>query len=720
MVELTFTATRTYADPFNEITLDASFRDPQGRELRVPAFWAGANVWKVRYASPVAGTHRFRSECSEPRDQGLHGVTGRVEVKPYHGANPLYLHGPLRVATDRRYLEHSDGTPFFWLGDTWWMGLCHRLHWPDEFKQLTADRKEKGFNVIQIVAGLYPDMPPFDARGANEAGFPWQTNYSSIRPEYFAAADERFRHLVEQGFTPCIVGAWGYFIPWMGVAKAKQHWRYLVARYGAMPVVWCVAGEANLPYYLAKGFPYDDRAQVKSWTEVMRYLRATDPFHRLITIHPTGIGRLSARNATDDLSLLDLDLLQTPHGQSEAVPPTVRTVRESYADKPVLPVVNGEASYEMLMDKIPAEWPRAMFWICLLNGAAGHTYGANGIWQCNRPGQPHGPSPNGAKNGVGYGKITWEEAMNLAGSRQVAFGKKLLTQYPWHRFTPHPEWAAFPSEAMVSLDGCPWIWFPEGNPAQDAPAEKRYFRKTFTLGEGRIVSRARLFVSADNWFTARLNGEKLGSEGNFKTGRQFDSVAPLLKTGPNSLTIVAENKPDNVPANPAGLIACLEIRFVDGETLQLKSDATWRCAKSPAPDWEAASFDDSAWAPARTVANYGDAPWGKIGGPSEFTGPQAAGIADRVRIIWVPRSEPILVRHLDPRAAWTAAHFDPVTGQRKELGPVLADETGTWRSEPPADNDHDWVLVLEAKNQRDAAAGSRPRPTAPGRGQGAK
>src|SRR5438128_1446857 len=83
----------------------------------------------------------------------------------------------------------------------------------DEFKKLTADRKEKGFNVIQIVAGLYPDMPPFDPRGANEAGYPWQTNYSSVRPEYFNAADERFRHLVDQGFTPCIVGAWGYFIP---------------------------------------------------------------------------------------------------------------------------------------------------------------------------------------------------------------------------------------------------------------------------------------------------------------------------------------------------------------------------------------------------------------------------------------------------------------------------------------------------------------------------
>ena len=40
------------------------------------------------------------------------------------------------------------------------------------FKQLAADRKAKGFNVIQIVAGLYPDMLPFDPRGANEGAIP--------------------------------------------------------------------------------------------------------------------------------------------------------------------------------------------------------------------------------------------------------------------------------------------------------------------------------------------------------------------------------------------------------------------------------------------------------------------------------------------------------------------------------------------------------------------
>src|SRR4030095_8333161 len=162
-----------------------------------------------------------RSECSNARDQSLHGVTGEVEVEPYTGQNLVYIHGPLRMAASRRYLEHADGTPFFWLGDTWWMGLCHRLHWPDEVKTLAADRKKKGFNVIQIVAGLYPDMPPFDPRGANEAGFPWEEKYARIRPEYFDAADRRILYLVDQGFAPCIVGAWGYFMQWMGPEKAQ-------------------------------------------------------------------------------------------------------------------------------------------------------------------------------------------------------------------------------------------------------------------------------------------------------------------------------------------------------------------------------------------------------------------------------------------------------------------------------------------------------------------
>jgi hypothetical protein len=442
MVELTLKATRNYADPFNGASLEAIFNDPQGRELRVPGFWDGADRWRIRYASSIPGTHHFRTVFSDTRDTGLHGVTGRVEVKAYKGANPLYVHGPLRVNSTHRYLESADGTPFFWLGDTWWMGLCSRLHWPDEFKALASDRRSKGFSVIQLIAGLYPEMDAFDPRGANEAGFPWTSDFSRIRPEYFDAMDKRIKWLVEQGLTPCIVGAWGYYLPWMGEEKIRDHWRYLVARYAALPVIWCAAGEASLPWYFARDFPDNQPDQIRDWTEVLRFIRATDPFHRLLTVHPSGKGRASSRSAVLDPNLLDIDMLQTPHGGPILMPETVTTIRQSWADTPVLPVIDGEACYELLQTReetVSARQARRMFWTCMLNGAAGHTYGANGIWQCNRREQPFGLSPKGEN----YGTLSWDQAMRLPGADQVCLGKKLLEQLPWQQFEPHPEWVEF-------------------------------------------------------------------------------------------------------------------------------------------------------------------------------------------------------------------------------------------------------------------------------------
>ena len=432
VAEWSFSSAKRYDDPFNDVTLDVIFTDPDGEELRVPAFWAGEGVWKIRYASPKVGTHRWRSVCSDTANPDLHGREGVVEVIPYEGDNPLFRHGPLRVSANRRYLEHLDGTPFFWLADTWWMGLCRRLVWPGEFQTLTADRVEKGFTVIQIVAGLYPDMPAFDERGANEAGFPWEEGFSRINPRYFDMADLRIDHLVRSGLVPCIVGCWGYYLTWMGVERMKQHWRYLVARYGAYPVVWCLAGEGIMPYYLSEHRERDREFQRKGWTELAAYLRSIDPYHRPITIHPTD----SARNQVEDPSLLDIDMLQTGHGSWRSIPNTVRLVRRSYEGTPRMPVINGEVCYEGIGEGCRQEIQRFMFWACMLSGACGHTYGANGIWQVNRKGEPFGPSPHG----MSWGDTPWDEAYQLPGSRQLGISKRLLERYEWWRFEPHQEW----------------------------------------------------------------------------------------------------------------------------------------------------------------------------------------------------------------------------------------------------------------------------------------
>jgi len=80
--EIVFTAQRPHADPFNEVTLDVAFSDAAGTTRKVPAFWAGGARWRVRYASPLVGAHRWESACSDAEDAGLHAVRGTVEVVP--------------------------------------------------------------------------------------------------------------------------------------------------------------------------------------------------------------------------------------------------------------------------------------------------------------------------------------------------------------------------------------------------------------------------------------------------------------------------------------------------------------------------------------------------------------------------------------------------------------------------------------------------------------
>jgi len=432
VTEWSYFSAKSYKEPFSEVELDVIFTGPQGTEQRVPAFWSGGQTWRVRYAPSSPGKYSHRTVCSDASNQDLHGRAGSLEVKAYSGVNPLYLHGPLSVAADHRHFEHADGTPFFWLGDTWWMALCKRLRWPDDFQQLTADRLNKGFTVIQIVAGLYPDMPQFDPRGANEAGFPWQPNYSGINPEYFDMADLRIQYLVDRGLIPCIVGCWGYFLPILGTAKMRQHWRYLVARWGAYPVVWCLAGEGSMPYYLSKQKEQDTLEQKRGWTEIAKYVRSLDPYHRLVTIHPSD----TSRNTVEDPAVLDFDMLQTGHSDRNSIPKTVNLMTGSISQTPKMPVIDGEVCYEGIMEASRQEVQRFMFWTNILNGAAGHTYGANGIWQVNTREQPFGPSPHGRS----WGDTPWEEAYQLPGSRQLGFAKKLLMRYPWWRLEPHPEW----------------------------------------------------------------------------------------------------------------------------------------------------------------------------------------------------------------------------------------------------------------------------------------
>ena len=96
---------------------------------------------------------------------------------------------------------------------------------------------------------------------------------------------------------------------------------------------------------------------------------------------------------------------------------------------PQMPVLAGEVCYEGILEASRQEIQRFMFWTCILNGAGGHTYGANGIWQVNTREHPFGPSPHGRS----WGDVPWDVAAHLPGSQHIGLSKGLLMKYPWWR-----------------------------------------------------------------------------------------------------------------------------------------------------------------------------------------------------------------------------------------------------------------------------------------------
>jgi len=433
-LERSFRSSASYRDPFREVAFHVRIVFPDGREQVYPGFWAGGALFKFRFSSPLAGAYRFVTECSNPQDAGLHRVEGKFRVVTYAGDNPLFKHGPVRVSPDKRHFTHLDGEPFLWLGDTWWCGLTKRLHWPEEFKRITEDRRAKGFNLIQFTAGLAPSGTYFDRKNENEAGLPWDEETNAVNPAYFDEADRRVFHLVSAGMVPFVVPCWGFYVLRMGAENMKRFQAYVMARWGALPAVWCLAGELSMPYYTSATPEDDSRRQREEWSRVLAYVRGINCWGHPITVHPAY--GASSKAEVADPALLDFDMLQTGHNYLQALPKTLTMLRESRDSQPVMPALVDEVAYEGIGETNWEDCQRQLFWAGVLSGSPGFTYGAQGITQFNSPEHPSNVQPQG----LSWGEASWKDSMHYNGSRQVGVGKKILAALDWSRMEPHPEW----------------------------------------------------------------------------------------------------------------------------------------------------------------------------------------------------------------------------------------------------------------------------------------
>jgi len=418
-----------YSDPFNEIELDILITSPSNETWIIPTFWMGEQKWGARFIAKDAGVYQISTRCSDSTNKILHNTKHQLHIK-WGSHTPQAPN--LKVSKNKLYLQDSKDKAFLWLADTWWMALSKRLSYPNDFTSLAQQRKMQEFNVILLVAGLFPDMDSFDERGSNKAGFPWEKEYARINPHYFDEADKRISYLINEGFVLCVLGSWGYYLQHMGEDKMKQHWRYIIARWGAYSIVWCIAGEATMPYYLSKQRTEDMYTLHEGWTRLAHYIKTIEPFGNLLTIHPTEIGR----DQIQEPSLLDFNLIQSGHNDYSSVQNTIKLVKHELHREPVMPTIIGETNYEGILHNSPSSIQRLSFWTAILSGAKGYSYGANGVWQVNTKEKPFGDSPHGDS----WGDVPWEESYLYEGATQLGYAKQFLENYPWWLLEPHQEW----------------------------------------------------------------------------------------------------------------------------------------------------------------------------------------------------------------------------------------------------------------------------------------
>ena len=101
-----------------------------------------------------------------------------------------------------------------------------------------------------------------------------------------------------------------------------------------------------------------------------------DPFGRVLGTHNVG-----SLGVLDDDSLLDMYFMQTGHSALATVQCGLEWLQAKAEAEHPAPCVHAEANYQWLFAEGSYADPlqRHQFWAVLLAGAAGHTYGANGI-----------------------------------------------------------------------------------------------------------------------------------------------------------------------------------------------------------------------------------------------------------------------------------------------------------------------------------------------------
>jgi hypothetical protein len=438
--ELKLKAKHHYLNPYSAITAETkegfvqvvfsgTGGEANGKKMVVFGFWDGGQNWKVRFAPPLTGTWTYQSLSKDP---GLSNVKGKLEVSEWSDETlqqNATRRGLVQVNNSGEqaghYFQYADGTPFLWIGDTWWNWTNRKIHF-STYKNLVDDRAAKGFNIGQLFVA---------ANGWGRQSSLLDSTYSVLDVAHIQKVDSMIAYANSKGITVWIHGWWSRenLDKTAGEEKIQRWWRYLVHRYAAYNVVWVIAGEYNMDNYGGLGLPF--------WKSVGADIKAEDPYNRVVGAHNTppnweggmDAPQWSTAEILNNEPWLDYNQTQVGHGRmaNEMIP---SVISKSYATTPHKPIVVTEPWYEFIEGNPTGRDVRFAAWSAILSGAAGHTYGGGHVWLANVPEAPSGPG--GAwplERGFERNTLDYE------GARSMGYLADFFKKVAWWKMAPHPE-----------------------------------------------------------------------------------------------------------------------------------------------------------------------------------------------------------------------------------------------------------------------------------------
>jgi hypothetical protein len=393
-----------------------------------------------------------------------------------HAAGPAL---PLKAGENGRFLVDQKGQPFLVVGDSAWSLIVQPRE--EDIDRYLEDRAKKGFNslIVNLIEHKFCARPPRTRAGV--APFKKAGDFSTPNSDYFDFAHQVVQKANDRGISvwlcPAYLGFGGGDEGWFremkaaGRASLRGYGRFVGRRFKDLPnIVWVLGGD-----FTPSG------ADKWTVTAVVEGIRAEDSRHLMTGHFAPGTSAVTALGEQDWLTL------NTVYSYEKTL---FRPLLVEYHRRPTRPFVLLETVYENEHDSKPEEIRRQAYW-AMLSGACGQFLGNNPIWHFDGP-------------GLFPVKVTWQQALDGTGSRDMARLRQVFAKLPWPELVPEQDHAivtkGYGRDTATALTGCT----PDGRQAVTyIPSTDRQSRAlTVDLGQFSGPVTAHWYNPTDGRYTA--------------------------------------------------------------------------------------------------------------------------------------------------------------------------------------------------------------------------